>query len=368
MVGVEVENARAVREEDAFDVAAVDAWLRTLKGTSEHAPASAEIAALDGPPLVRQFRGGASNLTYLLSYPERDLILRRPPPGAKAASAHDMAREHRIQEALAPVYPYVPRMVALCRDQQVIGSDFYVMERIEGTILRSRIPPELGLDERSTRRLCESAIDRLIELHQIDPAAAGLAAMGKGAGYVRRQVEGWSERYRAAHTWNVPSFERVMSWLDERQPDDVASKIVHNDYRFDNLVLAPDDPGRIVGVLDWEMATVGDPLMDLGGALAYWVQADDDRLMRALRRQPTDAPGMMTRGEVLERYATSTGMDVEDWTFYEVFGLFRLATIIQQIYKRYHLRQTRNRAFRHYWLGVRYLERRCLGIMRRDAR
>jgi aminoglycoside phosphotransferase (APT) family kinase protein len=315
---------------------------------------------------VRQFAGGASNLTYLLRYPGEELILRRPPAGVKAASAHDMAREFRIQRALAEVYPYVPRMVALCEDASVIGSEFYVMERIEGTILRGRIPPELGLDEAATRRLCLSAIDRLVELHRIDPAAAGLADMGKGAGYVRRQVEGWSARYRAARTWNVPRFERVMRWLAERQPQDVGERVIHNDFRLDNLVLAPGDPERIVGVLDWEMATVGDPLMDLGGALAYWVQADDDRFMRvALRRQPSDAPGMLSRREVVERYGERTGLAVDDWLFYEVFGLFRLATIIQQIYQRYHLRQTRNRAFRHYWLAVRYLDRRCRRLIRR---
>lgn len=357
---VVVEEARAVRKEDAFDAQAVDGWLR------EHAPA--EVSNLRGPPQVKQFRGGASNLTFLLGYPERELILRRPPAGTKAASAHDMAREYRIQSALAPVYPYVPKMIALCEDETAIGSDFYVMERIEGTILRSRIPPELGLEEKSTRKLCLSAVDRLIELHLIDPGAAGLRDMDKGDGYVRRQIDGWSERYRAARTWNVPSFERVMSWLSERAPQDAPHKVLHNDFRFDNLVLAPDDPQRIVGVLDWEMATVGDPLMDLGGALAYWVQADDDRLMRALRRQPTDAPGMLSRQEVVEHYGERTGRHIDDWVFYEVFGLFRLATIIQQIYKRYHLRQTRNRAFRHYWLGVRYLDRRCLGIIRQRGR
>jgi aminoglycoside phosphotransferase (APT) family kinase protein len=333
-------------------------WLR------EHAP-PAELESIAGLPRVRQFRGGASNLTYLLSYEDRELILRRPPRGTKAASAHDMRREYRIQESLAPVYGYVPKMVALCTDESVIGSDFYVMERMRGTILRGRIPASLALDEGSTRRLCLSAIERLVQLHQADPVRAGLADIGKGEGYVRRQVEGWSERYKAAHTWNVPSFARVMAWLSERQPRDVGETVVHNDYRFDNLVLAPGDPTQIVGVLDWEMATVGDPLMDLGSALAYWVQADDDRLMRALRRQPTDAPGMLTRAEVVEHYCERTGREVDDWVFYEVFGLFRLATIVQQIYRRYHLRETRNRAFRNFWLGVRYLDRRCLGIIRR---
>jgi aminoglycoside phosphotransferase (APT) family kinase protein len=355
---VAVEDGREVRREDSFDVMAVEGWLR------EHAPRG-ELEHLAGPLRVRQFSGGASNLTYLLAYPGRELILRRPPRGTKAASAHDMRREFQIQRALAPVFPYVPKMVALCTDEAVIGGDFYVMERIQGTILRARIPPALGLDERGVRSLCESAVDRLVELHRIDPRTTGLSELGRGAGYVKRQIEGWSERYRAAHTWNVPSFERVMRWLAERQPRDTACTIVHNDYRFDNLVLAPGDPKRIVGVLDWELATVGDPLMDLGGALAYWVQADDDRLMRALRRQPTDAPGMLSRAEVVERYGERAGVDIDDWVFYEVFGLFRLATIIQQIYRRYHLRETRNRAFRHFWLAVRYLDRRCLGIIRR---
>lgn len=320
------------------------------------------------PPQVRQFAGGASNLTYLLRYPERELILRRPPPGVKAASAHDMAREFRIQRALAPVYPYVPRMVALCRDERVIGSEFYVMERIAGTILRGRIPPQLGLDAPATRRLCVAALDRLVELHRVDAQAAGLADLGKGPGYVRRQVEGWSSRYEAARTWNVPSFRRVTRWLAERQPPDAGACVIHNDFRLDNLVLAPRDPERIVGVLDWEMATVGDPLMDLGGALAYWVQADDDRFMRrALRRQPSDAPGMLSRRELVDLYAQRTGVRIGDWAFYEVFGLFRLATIVQQIYRRYHLRQARNPAFRHYWLAVRYLNRHCRRLMRRAA-
>lgn len=210
--------------------------------------------------------------------------------------------------------------------------------------------------------------DWSLELHQIDPLRAGLADISKGTGYVRRQVQGWFERYRAARTWNVPRFDRVMRWLAERQPPDIALCVIHNDYRLDNLVLASGDPQRIVGVLDWEMATIGDPLMDLGGALAYWVQRDDDRVMRALRRQPTDAPGMLSRHEIVEHYAERTGLSIADWAFYEVFGLFRLATIIQQIYRRYHLRQTRNPAFRHYWMAARYLDRRCHKALRRHDR
>jgi len=346
------DGARAVRDEDSFDVAAVDAWL------------SNERPGLSGPPEVRQFSGGASNLTYLLRYPERDLILRRPPPGTKAASAHDMAREHRVQASLRPAFPYVAEMVGLCQDDRVIGSDFYVMERLEGTILRKELPSDLGLESEGLRQLCESVIDRLVDLHQVDPEAAGLTDLGKGPGYVSRQVEGWSRRYRAAKTWNVPSFERVMRWLDANQPDDVGMCVIHNDFRLDNVVLAPDDPQRIVGILDWEMATIGDPLMDLGGALAYWVEAGDDRFMQILRRQPTHAPGMLTRAEVVERYAARSSRQIDDWPFYEAFGLFRLATIAQQIYYRYHHKQTRNPAFRNFWIGVNYLDRRCRRIIR----
>jgi len=353
---VSTDAAREVRAEDGFDVAAVDAWLR------------AREPGLDGPPQVRQFSGGASNLTYLLRYPQRELVLRRPPPGVKAHGAHDMAREFRVQSALAPVYPYVPHVVALCDDPAVLGSEFYVMERVPGTILRARIPPELGLDPDALGGLCRSVIDALVDLHAIDPEQAGLADLGPGRGYVARQVEGWSARYRAARTPNVPSFERVMAWLAEHQPEDVATVIVHNDFRLDNVVLDAADPRRIVGILDWEMATLGDPLIDLGNSLAYWVQADDDRFMRALRRQPTDRPGMLTRSEVTEYYRQRSGYAAGDFTFYEVFGLFRLAVIIQQIYRRYRLRQTRNHAFRHYWLGVHYLDRRCRRITRRPAR
>jgi aminoglycoside phosphotransferase (APT) family kinase protein len=349
------DGAKAVRDEDAFDVGAVDVWLRQHQGD------------LTGPPEVKQFSGGASNLTYLLRYPERELILRRPPPGTKAASAHDMAREYRVQDSLKPVFPYVPDMVGLCQDESVIGSDFYVMERLDGTILRKEIPRELGFEPADLRRLCESLVDRLVDLHSVDPTAAGLADLGKGPGYVRRQVEGWSRRYRAAKTWNVPSFERVMRWLDENQPDDVGQCVIHNDFRLDNVVLAPDDPQRIVGILDWEMATIGDPLMDLGGAMAYWVQADDDRLFHLLRRQPTHVPGMLSREEVVAHYAARSGRPIDNWAFYEVFGLFRLATIVQQIYYRYHHKQTRNPAFRHFWLGVRYLDRRCRRVIKRTG-
>ncbi len=345
-----------VRAADAFDVAAVHAWLR------------AQVPDLPAdPPGVHQFRGGASNLTYLLRYPDRELILRRPPVGTRPASGHDVVREARLLERLAPVFPYVPRVVAVAEgDEAGLGFDAAVMERLHGTILRTRIPAELGLDPGAARRLSERVVDRWVELHAVDVDAAGLTAFGRGPGYVARQVEGWSRRYRAARTRTVPSFERVMRWLTDHQPDDVGTCLIHGDYRLDNLVLAPDDPTRIVGVLDWELATVGDPLMDLGASLAYWVQADDDRTFRMLRRQPTDAPGMLTRREVVERYLAATGRtsSPQAWRFYEVYGLFRLAVIIEQIHARDVASPSRNPAFRWFWLGVHVLHRRCLRLIR----
>ncbi len=348
----------AVRDEDAFDVAAVDRWLQQHAGQ----------LALSGPPEVQQFSKGASNLTYLLRYPEHELILRRPPAGAKIKSAHDMGRESRVQQALAPSFPYVPTMVAHCDDESVIGAEFYVMHKIEGTILRSTIPPGLGLSEQQLGDLSRSVIDTLVSLHAVDPTTPGLADLGRGEGYVARQVGGWSKRYRAAKTWNTPSFERVMRWLDANQPGDVATCVIHNDFRLDNVVLAPDDPSKIVGVLDWEMATLGDPLMDLGGAMAYWVEAGDGRMMQWLRRQPTHTPGMLTRREVVDYYAQQTGRSVDHWLFYEVFGLFRLAVIIQQIYRRYHLGQTTNPVFKNYWIASNYLDLRCRRLIRQGLR
>jgi aminoglycoside phosphotransferase (APT) family kinase protein len=335
-----VEGARPVRDEDAFDVEAVASWLRT------HADSHAR-RDLEGTPEVRQFSGGASNLTYLLRYPAGpDLILRRAPRGTKARGAHDMSREFRIQRQLKPVFGYVPEMIGFCADEAVIGADFYVMERIDGVVPRADLSPE-ALGATQARQLCENMIDVLVELHSVDADAAGLGSLGKGPGYVRRQVDGWSTRCRNAHTDDAPDFDRVMEWLAANQPDDVANCVIHNDFKLDNLVFDRTDPTRVVGVLDWEMATLGDPLMDLGGDLAFWVQADDDDEFQLFRRVPTHLPGMMTREEFVQRYCDRMGfaMTPEQWRFYEIFGLFRLAVISQQIYYRYFHKQTTNEVF-----------------------
>ena len=358
-----MSDVRPVREEDAVDAAAVTAWLR------DHA---ADLAGIEGTPQVRQFSGGASNLTYLLSYPPtstsdgRDLVLRRAPRGTKARGAHDMSREFVIQAALADVFPYVPGMVAFCDDESVLGGDFYAMERVEGVIARSEWPDDVPLSAEQARRLCLAAVDVLAELHEVDAAAAGLAALGKGDGYVRRQVEGWSTRYRDARTPDVPDLETVMAWLDAHQPDDVATCLVHNDFKLDNLVLDPADVTRVVGVLDWEMATLGDPLMDLAGAMAYWVQADDPDDFQLVQQVPTHLPGMLTRAEMVAAYGERTGRLVTpgQWRFYEVFGLFRLAVIAQQIYYRFFHGQTSNEAYAVFGPAVQIVGRRLDGLVR----
>jgi aminoglycoside phosphotransferase (APT) family kinase protein len=334
-----------VRGEDAFDTASVTAWL------SSHVDGLGELLE------VRQFPGGASNLTYLLRFGDRELILRRPPAGHKAKSAHDMTREYTVQRALRPVYPYVPDVLAMCTDPDVLGSDFYVMDRIDGIILRDDLPAGMTLSEADARSLALRTFDRLVELHQVDPQAAGLADLGKGAGYVERQVRGWNERYRRARTPNVPESEDVMVWLDANQPGDVATCVIHNDFRFDNVVLSPDLD--VVGVLDWEMATLGDPLMDLAGSIAYWTQADDDDMALLMRKQPSHLPGMPTRAELVSYYCDKTGLSAANWAFYEVFGLFRLQVILQQIYYRYHEGQTHNPAFAELYRFAEYLDSRC---------
>ncbi len=347
------DESRPVRDEDAFDVEAVAGWLR------EHATAFRDD--LEGTPAVRQFPGGASNLTYLLGYPGgRELILRRPPSGQKAASAHDMGREFRIQSALAPVFPYVATMVGLCEDESVIGSTFYVMEKLDGTILRRELPFEATPEEVS--RLCENALDVLIDLHSVEvDALPELAALNKGVGYVERQVTGWVGRFAKARTDDTGDWSDVIAWIEEHQPDDVAQVLIHNDFRFDNMVLDPDDPMRIRGVLDWEMATVGDPLMDLGGSVSYWVEPGDDEFFQQFRRQPTTTPGMWTRQQIVEHYCDRMGYSLTpgQWLFYEVFGLFRLAVIAQQIWYRYYHRQTTNEAYAVFGPAVGYLETRC---------
>jgi aminoglycoside phosphotransferase (APT) family kinase protein len=334
-----------VRDEDSFDIAKVHDWLNKFIDETSL-------------PEVFQFRSGASNLTYLLKYPNRELVLRRPPVGTKAVSAHDMKREFLIQSRLKPVYDLVPHVIALCEDHSILGSDFYVMDRIHGEIFRRDVPETLSREDISI--MATSLVSGLAQLHSVD--ASVLDELNKGSGYVTRQVEGWSKRYRNALTDDVPDGEDVMNWLLAHKPDDVDSCIIHGDWRIDNMVF---DLGqkKLVGVLDWELATVGDPLMDLGSALAYWVDKDDEPMFSSLRRQPSHLDGMPTRKEFIAKYLELSGRKCDDFTFYEVFGLFRLSVIIQQIWARYKAGQTTNPAFKGFGMGVNILINRAQGLI-----
>jgi len=281
------DPTRPVREGEELDLAAVESFLES------------EIPGYEGPLEISQFPSGASNLTYLVKASDREMVLRRPPPGRKAKTAHDMSREVRVLTALAGVYPYVPKVLAFCDDPSVIGCDFYLMERLDGIILRKNLPRGLRLSREDTERLCHNVVDRLIDLHSIDYKAAGLGDLGKPEGYVRRQIDGWSRRY---------------------------------------------------------VDTIGDPLMDLGNSLAYWMQRGDPILLRIMRLQPTHLKGMMTRDEVVDYYCRKTGIEIETFDFYRIYGLFRLVVIMQQIYYRYYHRQTRNKRFGRFIYLIKYLE------------
>lgn len=347
MVQQYLDKAKAMRSGEELDPAIIDPWLK------QH------LGGLEGDLTITQYTGGASNWTYCLSYANKELILRRAPKGTKAKGAHDMGREYRLQQALKPVYPYVPRMLAHCDDESVLGTEFYVMEKLNGIIPRQNLPKGLTVDEQQAKALCTNVIDCLIELHQVDIEAANLSHIGKGEGYTQRQIDGWSQRYTQAKTWNVPSGTKVMDWLQQHKPTQEHICLTHNDFRFDNVVLDPDDITKANGILDWELATLGNPLMDLGNTLAYWVEADDDFLAQMTRRQPTHLKGMLTRKQVVEYYCDKMNITIDDFRFYEVFGLFRLAGIVQQIYYRYHHKQTRNPAFKQFWIFSHYLLWRC---------
>lgn len=343
-----IDEAQSIREGEELDVKQVDQWLKS------------RVEGLQGSPAIKQFPGGSSNLTYLVRYDNRDLILRRPPFGTKAKSAHDMGREYRVMSALKPVYPYVPNMVAHCEDDSVLGCEFYAMDRIKGIIPRKELPQELNLSEQEVSALCKAVVDRLIDLHKIDYKAAGLENLGKGWGYVDRQIDGWSKRYINAKTDDVPGYEKVMEWLDANRQEQVAVCVVHGDYRLDNVVLNPDNPTDVIGVLDWEMATLGDPLMDLGNTLSYWIEAGDPPAMHMMRLQPTHLPGMMSRSEVFNYYCEQMGFNNVNFTFYRVYGLFRVAVILQQIYYRFYHGQTKDQRFAVYGQVVNFLEQLCL--------
>jgi aminoglycoside phosphotransferase (APT) family kinase protein len=317
-----LDEPTPVRTGQGFDVVALAAWLRP------------RIAGLEGEPELLQFGRGYSNLTYLVRFGARELVVRRAPPGVNIKSAHDMGRENRILAALSPSWPKAPRPLAHCDDASVIGTPFYVMERVAGIILRAKTPEGLILDPPTMKRASEATCDTLAEIHNLDWKAVGLGDLGKPDGYVERQVKGWTERYAKSRTDDVPQVVRLGAWLEEHRPKESGATLVHNDFKYDNVVLSPD-LSRVLAVLDWEMATIGDPLMDLGTALGYWIEPDDPPVFQVTVFGPTNRPGNLTRVQFAERWSRATGRDASNVLFYYAFALFKLAVVAQQLYKRY---------------------------------
>lgn len=327
------DKPTSIRPGEELDTAKLAPYLRA------HFPGEAENFS------VEQFPSGHSNLTYSVQLGNRQMVLRRPPFGSKVKSAHDMGREFRVLSKLHDAYPPAPRVLLYCDDASVLGAPFYLMEPIHGIILRRDPPAGLVFTQATARGLCESFIDNLARLHSIDYAGIGLADLGKPQGYVERQVHGWIERYHGSKTHDLPEVAQISRWMQQKLPSSSYASLIHNDYKFDNVILELEDLTKIIGVLDWEMCTLGDPLSDLGTALAYWVEAGDSEDLQKLRWGPTNYPGSMTRSELVQRYAHAAGRDVSNMVFYVVFARFKVAVIVQQIYYRYHLGLTKDPRF-----------------------
>jgi aminoglycoside phosphotransferase (APT) family kinase protein len=304
---------------------------------------------------VEQFPSGHSNLTYLLRIDGREYVLRRGPLGPVAPKAHDMAREFRVLQRVHPHFPEAPDVDYLCEDPAVQGAVFFLMERRHGVILRDAVPPELAKAPNYPQQVSEAFIDCLIRLHAIDVAKTGLIALGKPEGFLERQVQGWADRWNRAKTDELPKMDDVIRWLADRRPPSPPPTLVHNDYKLDNVMLRAGSVDRIEAVLDWEMATVGDPLADLGLTLCYWAWAEAPQPGGGAVPALTSQPGWYTRDQFVQRYAEGTGRDVSRIGYYEVLGIFKLAVILQQIYYRFRRGQTQDARFQDFGGRVRGL-------------
>ena len=301
-----------------------------------------KLIEFEGELQIKQFPGGFSNLTYLIVVKNQEYVLRKPPLGANIKSAHDMGREFKVLSLLEPVYDKIPKPILFCEDEDIIDSPFYLMERVKGIILRNRIPNGLELTSDHFRKLSVRTIENLVDLHKLELEKSNLISLGKPKGYVKRQVQGWSERYFRAETDDIRAMNFTVEWMENNTPVDFTIAFLHNDYKYDNLVLDVDSL-EIKAVLDWEMATVGDPLMDLGTTLAYWVEKGEHPALQQFNLTWMD--GNLTRQEVIEKYAELRGVNLEEVLFYYVFGCFKLAVIGQQIYARYKKGFTKDERF-----------------------
>jgi len=360
-VNLPVDGTKPVRVGEELDLAALSAFVQKELGITEAIT-------------VEQFPGGHSNLTYCVCVGDRDIgsprefVLRRPPVGSKVPSAHDMGREVAVLSKLAPVYERAPKVFAYEATGEVLGAPFYLMERRRGVILRKQLPAELASDHAAIRKICELLVDALVDLHAVDYAAAGLGEFGKPAGYIERQVTGWTERYAKSQTDDISAITEVAGWLAAHLPADGAPALIHNDFKFDNVIFDAD-LASITGVLDWEMTTIGDPLMDLGTTLSYWSQASDPAAYHQLPFGPTALPGMLTRQEIAARYLERSGrqVPVDRLVFYYAFGLLKTAVIAQQIYYRFAKGLTMDARFAAMIIGVRLLSEQARRSIERGS-
>jgi aminoglycoside phosphotransferase (APT) family kinase protein len=321
-----------IRAGEEFDAAKVESYLR------DHIP------GLEGPMEALQFPHGHANLTYMLRFGDRELVLRRPPFGPVAPKSHDMAREYKVLSRLADHLPTAPRAYLLCEDPSVIGATFIVMERRRGLVIRGEVPAEVDRHPDGRRRISFALIDAMCDFHDVDYAAIGLSDLGRPDGYVERQVKGWAGRWENAKDVELPAFDQLHQWLIAHMPKQGRSSLVHNDLKFDNAMIDPDDPDRVVALLDWDMTTLGDPLIDLGTLLGYWVEAGD-RPERGATVAVTAQPGFPKRSELAEHYARRRNVDLSQIPWYEVFAIWKTAVVIQQIYIRFARGQTDDQRF-----------------------
>lgn len=320
-----------VRPDEQFDARRVAGFLRA---------SGVEVGELE----VEQFPAGQSNLTYLLRSGDWEAVLRRPPLGPVPPRAHDMTREFHILERLHPSFRLAPRPYVLCEDAAVIGAPFYVMERRHGLILDMDLPTDWKASVELHHGIAESLLRVLVDLHAVDWQAAGLGEIGRPDGYMRRQVSGWIERYHRARTVDVSEAEVLEQWLSDQLPESPAPTMIHNDYKLNNVLLDTGDPRRINAVLDWEMATVGDPLSDVASLAVYWTQPGESELMGGLRAV-TSEPGFPTRQEIIDMYAQMSGRDLSGLNWYMAFAYYKVGVICQQIYYRWYRGQTHDARF-----------------------
>ncbi|MFQ5773346.1 MAG: phosphotransferase family protein [Kiloniellaceae bacterium] len=322
-----------VRPDERLDLARLEPFLR------------ARLPGAEGALQVRQFGGGHANLTYLLRFGKTEYVLRRPPLGPVAPTSHDMKREHRVLANLWRVFPLAPRSYLLCDDRAIIGAEFHVMERRHGIVVRKDLPARFHGDPALNRRIGDMIVDVLARLHGLDPEAAGLGDLGRPPGFVERQLQGWVQRWHAAKDRDVPKVDEIVAWLERERPPSQAVSLLHNDFKLDNLMVSAEDPARAVAVLDWDMCTRGDPLMDMGYLLTFWGEGGDDPAWIEAASMPTWREGFPSRAEAIERYARGTGFDLREIHWYHVFGVFKIAVVLQQIHIRFLRGQTEDRRF-----------------------